>query len=83
MIPSIMVGVRHVGNLFDSKLVNNLDSFNKCSQFIGQFNNLRSKFGHLQPDIQGNHIVVNFFHPFYDDIIQMDSKKIVYNGINQ
>ena len=46
--------VRHLGNFFDSKLVNNVDSFHKCSQFIGQFNNLRSKFGHLQPDIQGN-----------------------------
>ena len=46
--------VRHLGNFFDSKLVNNGDSFHKCSQFIGQFNNLRSKFGHLQADIQGN-----------------------------
>ena len=46
--------VRHLGNIFDGKLVNNVDSFHKCSQFIGQFNNLRSKFGHLQADIQGN-----------------------------
>ena len=46
--------VRHLGNFFDSNLVNNVDSFHKCSQFIGQFINLRSKFGHLQPDIQGN-----------------------------
>ena len=35
-------------------MVNNVDSFHKCSQFIGQFNNLRSEFGHLQPDIQGH-----------------------------
>ena len=48
------VNVRHLGNFFDSKLVNNVDRFHKCSQFIGQFNNLRSKFGHIQLDIQGN-----------------------------
>ena len=42
--------VRHLGKKIDSKLVNNVDSFHKCSQF----NNLRSKFGHLQADIQGN-----------------------------
>ena len=35
---------------FDRKLVNIVDSFHKCSQFIGQINNLRSKLGHLQPD---------------------------------
>ena len=70
--------VRHLGNLFDSKLVNNVDSFHKCSQFIGQFNNLRSKFCHLQPDIQGNLMKSHccFFQPFYGDIIQMDSKNM-------
>ena len=46
--------VRHLGNFLDSKLVNNVDSFHKCLQFIGQFNNLSSKFGNLQSDIQGN-----------------------------
>ena len=38
---------------FYSKLVNNVDSFHKCSHFIGQCNNLRSKFGNLQHDIHG------------------------------
>ena len=46
-------GVRHLGFL-NYKLANSVDSFHKCSQFIGQFNHLRSKFGHVQPDIQGN-----------------------------
>ena len=31
--------------IFYSKLVNNVDSFHKCSQFIGQFNSLWSKCG--------------------------------------
>ena len=48
------MGCKTLRYYFDSKLVNNVESFHKCSQFIGQFNNLRSKFGHLQPDIQRN-----------------------------
>ena len=52
--------VRHLGNFFYSKLVNNVDSLHKCSQF----NHLRSKFGHLQPAIQGNLIKSHCFHPF-------------------
>ena len=46
--------VRHFGKKMYCKLVNNVDSFHKCSQFIVQFNHLRSKFGHLQPDMQGS-----------------------------
>ena len=52
--------VRHLGNFFDCKLVNNVDSFHQYSQFNGQFNNSRSKFGHLQPDIQGNLLKSHF-----------------------
>ena len=52
--------LRHLVNFFDSKLVNNIDSFHTFSQFISQFNNLRSKFGHLQPDIQGNLYLIFF-----------------------
>ena len=78
--------VRHLGNFFDSKLVNNVDSFHKCSQFIGQFNNLRSKFGHLQPDIQGNLLKTHccsFFSSFLWRYNSDGFKKYVYNGINQ
>ena len=38
--------VRHLGIILKARLVNNID--------IGQFNNLRSKFGHLQPDSHGS-----------------------------
>ena len=68
------------------KLVNNVDSFHKCSQFIGQFNNLRSKFGHLQPDIHGNLLkshCCSFFSSFLWRYNSNGFKKYVYNGINQ
>ena len=70
-------------NFFDSKLVKHVENFHKCLQFFGQFNNLRSKFDHLQPDIQGNLLkshCCSFFSVFYGDIIQMDSKKMYTMG---
>ena len=42
--------VRHLGNYLN----NTLDSNIKYSHFIGKFNNLKSKFGFIQPDIFSN-----------------------------
>ena len=49
-------GVRHLGNLVDFTLSDSLDCRYKRSLFIGYFNKLISKFGHLQP-----HILINIF----------------------
>ena len=45
--------VRHLGNYLNNTLDNFVDSNIKYSHFIGQFNNLKSKFGFIQPDIFG------------------------------
>ena len=37
--------VRHLGNYLNNTLDNSVDSNIKYSHFIGQFNNLKSKFG--------------------------------------
>ena len=46
--------VRHLGNYLNNTLDNSVDSNIKYSNFIGQFNNLKSKFGFTQPDIFSN-----------------------------
>ena len=63
--------IRHLGNIVNSKLDTNVDSCHKCSQFIGQLHNLRSRFGHLYPSGKFHEIKLLFIS-CYDDIIQMD-----------
>ena len=46
--------VRHLGNYLNNTLDNSVDSNIKYSHCIGQFNNLKSKFGFIQPDIFSN-----------------------------
>ena len=46
--------VRHLCNYLNNTLDNSVDSNIKYSRFLGQFNNLKSKFGFIQPDIFSN-----------------------------
>ena len=46
--------VRHLGNYLNNTWDNSVDSNIKYSHFIGQFNNLKSKLGFIQPDIFSN-----------------------------
>ena len=47
-------------------MYNNVDSFQKCSHFIDQFNNIRNMFGHIQTDKFNELIIVDsVFSYFY------------------
>ena len=71
----------------NNTLDNSVDSNIKYSHFIGQFNNLKSKFGFIQPDIFSNlfksYIVVHVTVRFYGNTVPMDLTNAVHNGINR
>ena len=60
--------VRHLGNYFNSKLDNTMDSLRKCSHFIGYFNKLMVNFGHLHPDTVCN-LFKSYCCSFYGSFI--------------
>ena len=71
--------VRHLDNYLNNTLDNSVDSNIKYSHFIGQFNNLKSKFGFIQPDIFSN-----LFKSYCcSNTVPMDLTNAVHNGINQ
>ena len=43
-------GVRHLDNIFNSRLDINVDTNHTCSHFIGHYNHMMSNFGHLNPE---------------------------------
>ena len=78
--------VRHLGNYLNSALDNYVDRNIKYSQFIGQFNSLKSKFGFLQPDMFSNlfkSYCYSFMVRFYGNIVQVGLRNVVHNGINR
>ena len=78
--------LRPLGNYLNNTLDNSVDSNIEYSHFIVQFNDLKSGFGFMQPDILViylSHIVVNFTVRFYRNAFQMDLTHAVHNGINR
>ena len=70
--------VRHLGNYLNNTLDNSVDSNIKYSHFIGQFNNLKSKFGFIQPDIFSN-LFKSYCCSFYGSFLWKYSS----NGFNK